>query len=167
MSNDSDEGKVIAEYENANGEPVVISVENGLYTARVAGRVTQSLMTSDDLARYLSHCLHGTSYVAAKARAQGRVIYQIEAYCPTEPDNYTLTREDGGASLIFEPAFATVEDQKTETHIPSVERDQGMFVRVQSYDERVWPENGSDPNAHDEFAPLRGKRVRVTVEVLD
>lgn len=52
------------------------------------------------------------------------------------------SREDGGAALI-----ARFDDKDT-----------GMFVRVQS-----WDETGE----HAEFKKFEGKRVRVTVEVID
>jgi hypothetical protein len=95
-----------------------------------------------------------------------KVVYEITGFCPPAPENTALEREDGGAALIFhtnayESAEKFAADELRE------EPEHGMFVRIQSYDERIWEQNGALPEAHDEIRQLFGKRVRVTVEVLD
>jgi hypothetical protein len=112
--------------------------------------------------------LHGHTTVEALDRAlktdASNIVYQIEAYCPAEPDNLSLEKEDGGAALIFRPAFASAEDAKQQNFLSKNESEYGMFVRVQSYDERVWI---NDPAAHGEFGSILGKRVRITVEEVE
>jgi hypothetical protein len=58
--------------------------------------------------------------------------------------------EDGGQALI-----ASIYEQ---TEPPSAPEEPGMFVRLQS-----WDEGGG----HELARSLEGKRVRVTVEVID
>jgi hypothetical protein len=61
-----------------------------------------------------------------------------------------VTREDGGQAVIVE--LDTAED---EMHVPEGE---GMFVRLQSWSER---------KRHAEIEQFIGKRVRVTVELIE
>lgn len=56
-----------------------------------------------------------------------------------------LQREDGGCALI--ESIGTEGDEET-----------GIFVRVQSWDET---------KEHKDFNALKGKRVRVTIEVVE
>jgi hypothetical protein len=67
--------------------------------------------------------------------------------------------DDGGASLMVQ-----FDDVPSGRYIPRDERpaeafvSETLFVRVQSWDEE---------KAHHDFRRLVGKRVRVTIEILD
>jgi hypothetical protein len=60
-----------------------------------------------------------------------------------------LCREDGGQALIVTPDNG---------------KERGMFLRLQSWEDSPAHEQ---PGAHAEMMSLLGKRVRLTVEVLD
>lgn len=66
------------------------------------------------------------------------ILYQVEDTGRAD------STEDGGMAKIFEP-----DDTGDAT---------GMFVRVQSW---------SDEANHEHFDQMLGKRVRITVEILD
>ena len=63
-----------------------------------------------------------------------------------EDSAVTFDKEDGGQALIC--YFGDYDDT-----------DSGMFVRLQSWDER-------NKNGHPEADRLKGKRVRITIEEL-
>jgi hypothetical protein len=77
----------------------------------------------------------------------------IEQKFPKAPVHFTkakegeaeLDSEDGGCALI-----ATLDGNE--------EKDAGIFVRVQSYDEY---------KKHEDFSKLLGKKIRVTIEVVE
>jgi hypothetical protein len=88
------------------------------------------------------------------------VIYQVETYVP----EVCVEREDGGAAVIFQPCYASREDFEASKVLPEEERDHGMFVRIQSYDERIWTDH---PDAHAEIKRILGKKIRITVEIIE
>ena len=79
-------------------------------------------------------------------------------------------REDGGAAFIGE----LLDDEKPEmsleefTNYDSQTESSGLFLRFHSYDERAWSE---DPElrarTHEDVTPLIGRKVRVTIELID
>lgn len=70
--------------------------------------------------------------------------YVIEAQTTDED----ISVEDGGCAKILFVAPTDGED--------------GIFARIQS-----WYENPDDPKAHQEINQLLGKRVRITIEVIE
>jgi hypothetical protein len=77
-------------------------------------------------------------------------VWQGETSCPTKASPFNdLDQEDNGCALILHVS----DDDDTED---------GMFVKVQS-----WAEDPDLKTAHAEMHRLFGKRVRVTVEVLE
>ena len=75
----------------------------------------------------------------------------------------TVTVEDGGASICIEPDFTTENCDKT------------TFVRIQSYDESIfehylYEKNCKHENSklgHETVQSLIGKKIKVTIEILD
>jgi hypothetical protein len=179
---------LVSEYEDHEGKLVRVTADapppsdeeewEPTFTVTVGDRVTQQSVSVHEIIGYLSHVAHNASHVARRA---GEIVYAIEGFCPAEPENVALDREDSGAALIFHPhTFKTAEDAAAY-HAKVAEGDReeaideflveepehGMFVRIQSYDERIWEQNGALPEAHAEIRRIFGKRVRVTVEVLN
>lgn len=75
-------------------------------------------------------------------------VFSAVVQVPNVPQRGTvLTQEDGGHALILEVGTGD---------------DIGMFVRVHSWDDRSLP-----PTRHEQFSRLLGRKVRVTVEILD
>ncbi len=63
-----------------------------------------------------------------------------------------ISTEDGGCAMIAENLPIDTENS---------DEDNGMFVKIQSWDER------DEDEAHLDMKKLDGKRVRITIEVLD
>ncbi len=75
-----------------------------------------------------------------------------------------VSYEDGGAAVIVEPDWKT-------SNVDGL-----MFVRLQSYDEDIWDNPLYDRDeskedrakiSHESIRSLLGKKVKVTVEILD
>ena len=81
------------------------------------------------------------------------MIKIFEGVMPLLEDHTEYTVEDSGAAIILD------HFQEQGNHDP----DNGMFVLVQSWDDRDVPA----AEHHIDIKKLFGKRVRVTVEVLD
>lgn len=67
-------------------------------------------------------------------------------------DPMEVETEDGGASKII-LIGADIEDE-------------GMFIELKSWDERIW-EGKDTPEIHKDFKSLVGKKVRVTIEIIE
>jgi hypothetical protein len=94
------------------------------------------------------------------------MTYSVTGYCPESPEGCALEQEDGGAAIIFHVDTYSSDDDAVAQK--SNDAASGMFVRIQSYDERAWSEDASEKAlAHQEIRQIFGKRVRVTIEVLD
>jgi hypothetical protein len=88
-----------------------------------------------------------------------RLIYCIEAFCPpANSRDSSVGIEDSGTTRIFYPTYASEEGMHKGEYVAEQPASSCLHVRLMS-DDRT--------KQHTEFSQIHGKRVRISVEILD
>lgn len=78
-------------------------------------------------------------------------------------DKVDWKREDGGAAFVSFPMHEILSEEED----PDGDGEEtSVGVRIISWDDKFWEGKRSEP-VHKKFMEMAGKRVRITIELLD